>query len=223
MEIHSEEFGQLTILILCRHGESQWNVERRVQGQSLVAPGLTAHGRWQAQRLAERLRQMDIDALYSSDLRRALETAQIVGAALGLEPVEDSRWRERDMGRWQGLTRSEIAARWPEEIAALQRGEDIRRGGGETYVELQARTLAALKDLLLRHPGQKVAVICHGGNIRACLLANRLDQAEGGDGLRWAPIPNASVTILQAHADQLRAVVIADASHLDGVEKAVVG
>lgn len=208
-----------TTLVLCRHGESEWNVEGRIQGQSSLAGGLTDLGRRQAQRLGERLRNAGLDQLYTSDLRRALETAAIVGAALGLQPQLDHRWRELDLGDWHGLTGAEVEARWPEQIAALRRGEDVPRGNGETFARLQARTLAAITDLAQRHPGQTVGVICHGGNVRAALLLLPTpDPSENQPDQRSAPIPNTSVTILRVAADNhLQALAVVDASHLDGL------
>jgi broad specificity phosphatase PhoE len=202
-----------TLLLLCRHGQSEWNVQRRIQGQSLDAGGLTAQGRWEAQQLGRRLQALDIVALYASDLLRSQETAQIVSAALDLPVQFDPRWREIDLGVWQGMTPEEVDQRWPgEEIRAL----DLPRGEiGETFAALSQRTLAAMVDLAHQHPGETVAAVCHGGNVRAALMATDALAVDGPDPRR-APIPNTSVTVLQVNDAGLQAMLIADVSHLDG-------
>lgn len=208
-----------TTIILCRHGESEWNVAQRIQGQSPDAGGLTTTGRTQAHLLGRRLQRMQVDILISSDLRRALETARIAGIALGLQPSIDSRWREADIGAWQGLHRDEARQRWPEEWEAARQG-DVARGGGETYTQVQARVLAALGDLLAKHPGQIIAVITHGGPIYACLGAV-LNHSFPEVFERLPANRNTSVTILRFEHGQVEPLDILDASHLDVLDSAL--
>src|SRR4051812_42061109 len=132
----------MTTFYLIRHGETDWNVGGRWQGHTDVP--LNEAGRAQARRLAERLRAGGgrFDAIYSSDLERAWETAQIVGGALGcpLRPIVELR--EIDVGAWAGLTRAEVVARTPELIERLDSGEDVARGGdGERFVDLYHRVV----------------------------------------------------------------------------------
>lgn len=209
--------GPPTTLILCRHGESRWNVERRIQGQSPTAPGLTEHGRWQASRLCARLAQFDVDSLYTSDLQRALETADVVAETLGLRIGQDPRWREVDLGRWQGLTGAQVRERWPEEIAAIEQGDDVPRGGGESYAQVQQRTVEAVQDLVARHPGETVCVVTHGGPIR--LLIAAVEGYPLADlRQRAGPIGNTSLTVVEAFDGFVGLRIVADTSHLDGVE-----
>jgi uncharacterized phosphatase len=144
----------VTELLLVRHGETDWNAELRVQGHA--DPPLNARGREQARALVESLRGEHIDAIYSSDLARARETAEIVGAALSLEVYLDSGLREFDTGNWTGLTRDEIRARF---------GADHRHDG-ETREQLIARVRAALERIRDAHPGERVLVVSHGGPLR---------------------------------------------------------
>jgi broad specificity phosphatase PhoE len=125
-----------------RHGESVWNAEGRWQGQA--DPPLTERGRHQAQRAAERLARLGIACIVASDLGRARETAQILGARLGLAPSFDPALRELDVGRWSGHPVAEVARRWPEELAAFRAG-----------------------DLALAAAAAPVAVVSHLGVLRA--------------------------------------------------------
>ena len=155
-----------TRLLLIRHGQSVWNASRRWQGHS-DAP-LSELGRRQAREAAEALADEPVAGLYSSDLRRAFATAQIVGEPHGLVPVADARLRELDVGAWGGLTRAQIEARWPDALAAFDRGDpDARAVGGETRRELERRVRAALDELAARHAGDTLVVVAHGGVLAA--------------------------------------------------------
>jgi 2,3-bisphosphoglycerate-dependent phosphoglycerate mutase len=153
----------VTTLILARHGETDWNRENRFQGHA--DPPLNTTGRQQSTALAETLAEEPIAHIYTSPLRRASETAAIVAGRLGVvvEPVE--ALREVDVGSWTGLTRDEIAERFPE---AYARWLDGGRGweDGESYDQLGERVLPALEELAGRHPGEVVLVVTHGGASR---------------------------------------------------------
>ncbi len=212
MAAHTEHTP--TTLLLCRHGQSEWNAQGRIQGQAPDAGGLTEQGRWEAQQLGLRLQGHGVTALYASDLLRAWQTAQIVSEAMGLPVQPDARWREIDLGVWQGMTPTEVDQRWPPSLQIRER--DLPRGEtGETFAGLTQRTLAAINDLHARHSGQTVAVICHGGNVRAALMATPAPDGEAPDP-RQASIPNTSVSAFQVNSAGLQATLIADASHLDG-------
>lgn len=146
-------------LTLARHGESVSNRSGRWQGQG-DSP-LSEQGRAQAQALAERLAETPFDRVIASDLSRAADTAEALGRPVQLDPA----WRELDLGRWEGLTRQEVAMRWPDEVAALRRGEDRPVGGRESWGDLAVRTASALADLAARHPGEDVLLVAHGGVI----------------------------------------------------------
>ena len=142
-----------------RHGETDWNAEQRVQGHA--DPSLNARGREQARALAASLAGERIAAIYSSDLARARETAEIVAEALSLDVRVDAALREFDTGNWTGLTRDEIRRRFP----------DDARHDGETRDELVARIGAALTQISDEHPGERVLVVTHGGPLRWTLHA----------------------------------------------------
>src|SRR5216684_809706 len=134
----------MATILLARHGETDWNRQQRRQGHA--DPPLNSFGRAQASALAERLAVTPIGAIYSSDLRRAFETARIIGARKNL-PVE--LWpelREVDVGSWTGLTPSETKARFPEGRRRRSQGQEGWEGG-ETYADLGARVIAAAKKI----------------------------------------------------------------------------
>jgi broad specificity phosphatase PhoE len=161
----------LTEILLARHGETDWNRESRFQGHA--DPPLNELGRQQAAELAEALAQERLAAVYSSPLRRALETAQVVAGRHGLEALPVEGLREVDVGSWQALTRDEVERRFPEQF---RRWLDYGRGwdDGESYEEMGERVLAALDELVARHNGERIVAVTHGGPIRAALA-----RAEG--------------------------------------------
>jgi probable phosphoglycerate mutase len=166
----------VTTVYLARHGESDWNVERRWQGNA--DRPLTELGRRQADELAERLASTPLDAVYSSDLLRARETAEAVARRQGLEVRTLAALREVDVGSWSGLTRDEVEERFPAAFATWREGghgwED-----GEAYEQMADRVVAAVLEIAGSHPGRSVLVVAHGGPIRALhSVALGLDIAE---------------------------------------------
>lgn len=154
----------MTTILLARHGQSDWNRDRRWQGHA--DRPLTELGRMQARELAQRLAHTDLDAIYSSDLRRAQETAEVLGRAQGLDVRTIPGLREVDVGSWSGLTRAEAEQRYPEAYRRWLVGEE-GWDDGETYDELSDRVLAAVWEIAAAHPGERVLVVGHGGSIRA--------------------------------------------------------
>ncbi len=153
-----------TSLIITRHGETEWNRALKHQGH-LDSP-LTPDGIRQAHALAESLRNQPIAALYSSDLGRAMATAAILGAALGLTVQADVRLRETCLGVLQGLSINEFKERFPQLYRAYRRGDpDYVLPGGESLRQFHARTMAVLNEIVGRHAGQTVLVVGHGGTL----------------------------------------------------------
>jgi broad specificity phosphatase PhoE len=153
-----------TTILLARHGESDWNAERRWQGHA--DRPLSERGRVQAKALAQRLEHIDVDAVYSSDLERAFDTASAVAAPQGLDVVRLRDLREVDVGSWSGLTRDEAAVRFPESFERWQQGE-TGWDDGETYEAMSVRVVDAIRRVAGAHPGEIVVVVAHGGPIRA--------------------------------------------------------
>ena len=152
-----------TRILLARHGETEWNRLGRWQGHA--DPPLNDTGRRQAETLAAQLDGDGLAAVYSSDLRRARETAGIVAARLGLDVTEERSLREIDVGSWSGLTRDEVRERYPEGFARWLAG-DIGHDG-ETREQLAKRVVGAVERIAEAHPDENVLVVSHGGAIRA--------------------------------------------------------
>jgi probable phosphoglycerate mutase len=159
-------------IYLARHGETDWNRDRRWQGHTDVA--LNEAGRAQARELAEALRDRGLSHVHASDLSRARETAEIVARTLGLSAVSvDARLRERGFGVFEGLTESECVARYPDQWASYR--SDLRRPppGAEEYEAVAQRMHEAVSYLADNSGDQTRAsvIVSHGGAMRAFLMA----------------------------------------------------
>jgi probable phosphoglycerate mutase len=201
-----------TRVFLLRHGQTAWNAEARIQGQ-LDIP-LDDTGLWQAERLAQALQGEGLQALYSSDLQRARQTASALATATGLALHTDVQLRERGFGSFEGQTYSDIEARWPEDARRWRlREPDFGPGGGETLQAFYARCVAAVMALAARHAGQTLAIVAHGG-VLDCIYraATRLElQAP-----RSWQLGNAVINRLLWTEEGLTLVGWNDAGHLDG-------
>jgi 2,3-bisphosphoglycerate-dependent phosphoglycerate mutase len=176
----------VTTILLARHGETDWNLERRWQGWA--DPPLNDTGRGQAQALAEQLRDTPFDAVYTSDLRRAHETAEIVAAPHGVPVVADAGLREIDVGSFSGLLHTEVIERFGGE-----------RTDGETREQHAARVLEAVERIARLHPGERILLVTHGGTIRA-LHTHAIGEPTH-------PIENCSVLELHFRDDRLAAPI----------------
>ncbi|HEY6020083.1 MAG TPA: histidine phosphatase family protein [Candidatus Paceibacterota bacterium] len=151
-----------TRICFIRHGETAWNAEKRIQGQTDIP--LNEHGRDQARMMAANAAQYAFSAICSSDLQRAVETAQCLAAGRGLNVHTTPLLRERHFGEFQGLTGAEAAARDPAAYARYKaRDLDYDFATGESLQQLATRVQAAVAQLLAQYPGQTIAVVCHAG------------------------------------------------------------
>ena len=190
----------MTTILLARHGETDWNREGRFQGWA--DPPLNATGRAQAVDLSVQLMAEELAAVYSSPLRRAYETAEVVAASRGLEPVTVDALREVDVGSWSGLSRAEIEQRFPEQYA---RWLDYGQGweDGETYEQMVDRVVEALQKLAEARDGERILAVTHGGPMRAAsAFADRVSYA---DARRRSPVVgNTAVLEFAVEAGALR-------------------
>ncbi|WP_151525345.1 histidine phosphatase family protein [Serinicoccus kebangsaanensis] len=158
-------------VIVWRHGETEHNAGGIFQGH--LDTELSEHGVRQAREASAVLAELGVGRLVASDLRRAAQTAGALADLTGLEVEPDERLREIHVGRWEGLTRAEVKARYPETQAALQRGEDVLRGEtGERMADVAERTRRAFDDVTAQLPEHGVAVLAsHGVASRALVSA----------------------------------------------------
>jgi broad specificity phosphatase PhoE len=194
-------------VLLVRHGETDYNSNGRWQGH-LDVP-LNAEGEYQAACLAHHLKNTVLDAIYSSDLSRALETARPIAAGRELSIVPDARLREVNLGRFQGLTRSQIAELYPLEHDRWHHDDGFIVPGGESRLQLQARMFAVFQELTTTVAGETIMLVTHGGSIRRLLL-----QLFSPDALIGKGIDNTSITTLEKNDDAWRLVEFAATAHL---------
>ncbi|MGW4699776.1 histidine phosphatase family protein [Streptomyces sp. NPDC004285] len=155
-------------IVLWRHGQTSWNLERRFQGSTDIE--LTETGVGQARRAARLLAALRPDAIVASDLKRAAATAAELAALTGHSVAHDSALRETYAGEWQGLTHDEIVARYGEQYAAWKRGEPVRRGGGELETEVADRAAPVVLEHADKLPQDgTLVVVSHGGTIRTTI------------------------------------------------------
>ena len=199
--------------MLIRHGESTWNREHRIQGQ--LDPPLSIEGRRQAELLASRLSGRRFIAMYASDLKRAIETAEVIGAAVGLEPVPVQGLREIYLGDWEGLRTEEITSQYPEAWSEWVEEPDWDVvPGGEGAAAFEARVEAVLDDIHDRHPQGDVVVVTHSGVIQVALqrIVGRASR-----GLFRFRIQNASISLIEQRNGRPVIGGVNDIAHLEAM------
>jgi broad specificity phosphatase PhoE len=206
-----------THVLLIRHGQSRGNAERRFGGHT--ATPLSARGRNQAQATARSLKSEGLTAIYSSDLARAIETAQPLARLTGLPINGTDAFRERSVGVMEGLTFEDAAQQHPEQYAALLRRDfEYVLSGGESYRQLLDRASEKLDDVIEEHRGGKIAVFSHTGTI--CILALHLMGALDAPELKpvWISSANCGITRFELRNDGfVRVLAVNDTNHLNGI------
>jgi probable phosphoglycerate mutase len=199
-----------TRFILTRHGETQWNLEQRMQGHQ--DSQLTGLGRQQAEALARRLEHEAFDHLYSSDLGRCQKTAQTIAAVTGHAINLDPRLRERNLGIVQGLSFSMVSDRYPDVSRAMQSYDpDYVVPEGESYRMVLQRALASLDDLARKHPGEQILIVSHGGVLNILfkhLLGIPLQTT------RSFRVHNAGLNVVMRYEANWMVETLGDVSHL---------
>jgi probable phosphoglycerate mutase len=201
----------VTRILAVRHGETAWNVDRRLQGQIDIS--LNSLGQEQARRLAEALAEEPLDAIVTSDLVRARDTAQAVADRTGLPLTLDAGLRERNFGNFQGHTYDEVEKLWPEESARWRRREpDFGAQGGETLQGFYDRCVATAERLAQAHAGQTLLLVTHGG-VLDCLYraASRVEL----NAPRTWELANTGVNRLLHTGEGFILVGWADVQHLE--------
>ena len=174
----------MTEIILCRHGQTDWNVHGRYQGRTDVP--LNDYGRQQARELAQTLADQPIHVVYSSTLERAYDTALEIARPRGLEVRRDPRLDEIDQRLWEGMRHDEIMLHHPEKLAAWQDHPiDLRLPEGETLEEVRERVGAALDDIFLLHADRTVCIVAH--SVSMAVIKHLLQDLSLADALRTLP------------------------------------
>lgn len=158
----------LTKVIFVRHGQTAWNHSKRYQGHSDIP--LNEKGLQQAKLVAQGLAGETISAVYSSDLRRAVQTAEVIADQHSLHPRISPEFREVNFGLWEGLTYEEIMATWPEVLSAIYtKPGSALIPGGESFDEVQRRTVIGITECIAHHQEETIVVVSHGGTMRVLL------------------------------------------------------
>lgn len=201
-------------IIFTRHGETLWNIEGRVQG-AMDSP-LTEKGILQARRLGERLEKEGISRIYSSDLPRALATAEEIRQVLGIEEIIlNSDLRELAFGEWEGRNWGDLRQLYPELFTLWDTGpHQVQIPGGENMWEVTSRAWDFVKQLLQLHDGETICVVTHGMTLQLIIK-----KALGIPVEQWQDVPwqhNTAVNIFEFYEDgQVKPLLLADHAHLD--------
>ena len=200
-----------TRICFVRHGETDWNIEQRMQGHLDLA--LNARGEAQAAAAGRYFCGQQADALYCSDLLRARQTAQPIAQALNLPVVLDPALRERNFGRCEGLTLDEIAVRYGDDARAIENRDPdyCAPQGGESRRQHEARVLGCVARLLGDHCGQTIVVVTHGGVLD---VIYRRALGMPSDAPRDYPIPNAGINWLAIDGERWSVERWAETAHL---------
>jgi len=199
-----------TKLILIRHGSTDWNVEQRYCG--LVDIALNRKGKAQSGRLHRRMKGETVHKVYASDRKRAVETAGIVFKGYDIEKIPDLK--EMNFGIFEGLTYKQIKKKFPDTYKKwINNPFETIIPRGESLNILEKRVVKALRKIILRHPDQTVAVVCHGGAISAYI--NHLLKSKDF----WKHIPqSASISIVKLENNKFKIKLLDDISHLSGIK-----
>ena len=201
-----------TRIVAIRHGETAWNVNTRIQGHLDI--GLNAMGRWQAERVGQALADETIDAIYSSDLLRAWDTALSISQASGTALQTHKGLRERGFGLFEGKTFDEIALKWPEAALRWQKRDPVYapEGGGESLIDFRSRITTVVNDLAAQHSGAQIVLVAHGGVMDVLYRAATRQEIQSPR--TWA-LGNAAINRLLWTPQGLSLVGWADTHHLD--------
>ena len=198
------------LLYVMRHGLTNWNQSRRIQGH--LDPPLNATGRAQARLAGLRLARAGIAAVYSSDLQRAWETARLVGRAAGLQVVQNVGLREINFGIWQGLSSQEIRQRHPGVYAARRENPyDVAPAGAETWRQFYDRAVQTVNDILASERAGPVLLVTHSG---VCTVLGLRAQGLDCTGRRTFESHNCGIHTIEVCGERWRAVRFNDTSHL---------
>jgi len=200
-----------TRLIFVRHAEALGNKIRRFHGWT--DSGLTEKGHLQAERVAQRLKDVDIDVLYSSSLQRAVQTAGYIAKTRGLPVKTSENLKEINGGDWEDVAWSELAQRWPDEYEAWEnQPHRVKMPNGESMEEFRARLLDEVMGIIEKHEGKNICIVTHGTAIRALVCHFRNCTLEEMINIHWCD--NTAITVIDHENGVFTVVTEGDSSHL---------
>ncbi len=200
----------ITTVLLIRHGQTDWNKIGRWQGHTDIP--LNDSGHQQARLLAHRLATWPISVIYTSDLKRAVQTADPLGIKLGLVPIKEPALRERNGGFFQGLTREELQAHFGEEWRRV-RQDGLAPPNGESDLDLAMRVEAAFQQMVNRHKGDMIAMISHGGALK--VLISHILGLPLGQPAPFSLSGNTGLSIIKTNENGSILTLLNDVSHLE--------
>ena len=200
----------MTKLYLIRHGQSEWNILSKVQGQKDA--NLTNIGREQARKLGKRLIDENIDIIFSSDLSRALETAEIISSMINKPVVESKEIQEINFGPWEGLTLAEIQKKYKEEyLIWMKKPDKFKLEGAETLDNLKNRVMKYVEKVLIENKDKNIAIVSHNATLKIFIL-NLLGM--GNAFYKNISLNNVSLSIIECRQYNNVLTLLNDTSHL---------
>ena len=201
-----------TTLVLIRHGQTDWNVAGRWQGEADIP--LNENGRLQAQKVAQRLKNWSLQALISSDLQRAAATAQAIGEVCGLTPIYSAAWQERAVGDFSGMTGAQAREKYPDVFSATKSiGGVLNPPNGEQFTDFHRRAITAYETAVSEYDGQTIAIVSHGATL-AIILSQVIGVPEGQFG-RFRLNGNTGISVVQVDDGSAHVVRLNDTAHLE--------
>jgi len=201
-----------TRLILVRHAEAEGNVNRIFHGWT--DGDITLKGRIQAQRVAERLKDIHIDVLYSSSLKRTLETAEYISRVKGLPIIRTDKLKEINGGDWEGIPWDELPHKWPDEYYTWENiPHKHKMPNGESMEEFQQRLVEEIKKIISKEQGKTICIVTHGTAIKSLMCYFKHCDLEEMLNICW--YDNTSITIVDYEDGKFSIVLEGDSSHLD--------
>lgn len=200
-----------TRLIFVRHAEAEGNKIRHFHGWT--DSEITEKGHLQAERVAERLKDIDIDVIYSSSLHRTRQTAGYIAKARGLEVITSDDLREINGGDWEDIPWTELEQRWPDEYRTWENDpHKVRMPNGETMEQFQSRLLNEVMSIIKEHEGKNICIVTHGTAIRAMICHFRACALEEMINVAWCD--NTAITIIDYEDGAFNTVTEGDSTHL---------
>jgi broad specificity phosphatase PhoE len=201
-----------TLIVLVRHAETDWNTDLRFQGHADTP--LNELGRTRIGQVIEALRPWNPEIIFTSDLSRAREMAEGVGAAFGIEVIAREDLRECSYGEWEGKKLEEVRRDHGDDLDRWHRNESgFPRGGGESLLQMQERVLAAIESIAREHAGRTIVILSHSGPVRGVIcrtLDIPIDQRYRFE------VNNASLSAIRRRGDgKWQVLLLNQTSHLD--------